>query len=113
MNNKPINVSFVSQKLKSHFNTLKSGKFEDKRLFDFIDRAIDDLKKNPICGTKIKKMLWPKEYKQKYSINNLWKYDLPNAWRIIYTIETDEVTIVSIILEWFSHKEYEKRFNYL
>lgn len=24
----------------------------------------------------------------------------------------DEVEIASVILEWFSHKEYERRFNY-
>ena len=98
--------------INSRINSLKTGKFEDKKLYEFIDRAIDDLKKSPTCGTKIQKKIWPKEYKKKFGINNLWKYDLPNAWRIIYTIETDEVTIVSIILEWFSHKGYEKRFKY-
>ncbi len=107
MNNKIINVGFISQKLKHQFDTLK-----DKQLYHFIDHAIDDLKKNPACGTKIQKKLWPKEYKKKYEITNLWKYDLPNAWRIIYTIDTDEVRIMSIILEWFSHKDYEKRFKY-
>ena len=81
-------------------------------LYGFIDRALDDLKKNPSCGTKIHKRLWPKEYKKKYGITNLWKYDLPNAWRLIYTIETDEVMIMNIILEWFNHKEYERRFKY-
>src|SRR3989338_2034692 len=61
---------------------------------------------------KIKKQLWPKEYIKQYGITNLWKYDLPNAWRLIYTIESDEVKIMGIVLEWFTHKEYEKRFNY-
>lgn len=107
-----MQVGFISQKLKKQFGLLKSGKFEDKQLYSFIDRAINDLKKDPTCGTKIQKKLWPKEYKKKYSITNLWKYDLPNAWRIIYMIESDEVTIMSIILEWFSHKDYEKRFKY-
>lgn len=110
--NKQVNVAFISQKLKEQFEHLKQGKFEDKRLYTFIDRAIDDLKVNPTCGIKIAKHLWPKEYIQKYQITNLWKYDLPNAWRLIYTIETDEIKIVSIILEWFDHKEYEKRFKY-
>jgi len=109
---KDINVSFISLKLKDEFDSLKDGKFEDSNLYKFIDRAIDDLKENPTCGTKISKKLWPKEYIQKFEITNLWKYDLPNAWRLIYTIEEDKVTIVSIILEWFSHKEYENRFNY-
>ena len=112
MNNKVIKVGFISERLKEQFNSLKTGKFEDKKLYEFIDRAIGDLKKNPICGIKIQKRIWPKEYTKRYGITNLWKYDLPNAWRLIYTIETDEVTIVSIILEWFSHKDYNKRFKY-
>ena len=106
MNNKDIFVGFISNKLKQQFETLK-----DERLYQFIDRAIDDLKQNPSCGVKIQKRLWPKEYK-KFGISNLWKYNLPNAWRIIYTIETDEEKIMSVILEWFSHKDYEKRFKY-
>ncbi len=109
---KEIKVAFISQKLKREFHSLKSGKFEDKKLYNFIDRAIDDLEKDPLCGTKIQKRLWPKEYKKKYEVTNLWKYDLPNAWRIVYTVESDEVMIMSIILEWFTHKDYEKRFKY-
>ena len=109
---KSISVAFISEKLKNNFETLKAGKFEDVKLYDFIDRAINDLKKNPSSGIKITKKLWPKIYIKKYKIKNLWKYDLPNSWRLIYTIEQDEVTIVSIILEWFDHKDYEKRFRY-
>ena len=109
---KEISVAFISKKLKEEFESLKEGKFEDKQLYKFIDRAIDDIKQNPTCGIKIPKKLWPKIYIQKYEITNLWKYDLPNAWRLLYTIETDEIRIMGIILEWFDHKEYEKRFSY-
>lgn len=109
---KEILVAFISQKIKLEFESLKDRKFEDKELYEFINRAIDDLKKDPTCGTKIPRKLWPKAYIQKYGITNLWKYDLPNAWRLIYTIESDEVKIINIILEWFNHKEYEKRFKY-
>ena len=109
---KEIVVAFISEKLKSNFESLKEGKFEDKKLYNFINRAIDDLKKDPLCGTKILKKLWPRDYIKNYGITNLWKYDLPNGWRLIYTIESDEVRIVNIILEWFGHKEYEKRFKY-
>ena len=96
--NKQTNVAFITQKLKEQFEDLKNGKFEDKQLYQFIGRAIDDLKQNPLCGIKIPKKLWPKEYIQKYHLTNLWKYDLPNAWRLIYTIESDELKILSIIL---------------
>ena len=77
-----------------------------------MERAIADLKQNPMCGKRIPKKLWPREYSVKYGITNLWKYDLPSAWRLVYTIQTDEIMILSVIIEWFSHKEYEKRFSY-
>jgi hypothetical protein len=62
MSNKPNFVTFGEKKIENEFELLKGGKFEDKQLYDFIDRAIKDLKSNPTCGTKIPKKLWPKEY---------------------------------------------------
>jgi len=80
---KPIFVAFISKKIKKEFEELEKGKFEDKKLYEFILRAIEDLKKNPMCGTKIPRSLWPVGYIKNYNITNLWKYDLPNAWRLI------------------------------
>ncbi|MFH0906386.1 MAG: hypothetical protein V1824_03545 [archaeon] len=111
MNDKQIFVAFVSKKLENEFELLKDNSFDNK-LYEFIDRAISDLKKDSASGIKIPKNLWPKEYIKRYNITNLWKYDLPNGWRLIYTIKTDEITIISVILEWFNHKDYEKRFKY-
>ncbi len=110
--NHEIQVAFISEKLKHDFNKLKQGKHEDKKLLEFLKRAIKDLKENPFSGTKVPKKLWPKIYVKKYQVTNLWKYDLPNSWRLIYTIETNEIKLVNILLEWFSHKGYEKRFGY-
>jgi len=46
-------------------------------------------------------------------IDNLRKYDLPNGWRLIYTVKGNSVEMVAVILEWSaSHKKYEKRFGY-
>lgn len=105
-------VGFADEKLKKAYEELKKGKGAEPRLPEFLDRAFDDLKKDPFCGIKIPKNKWPKDYIKKYGITNLWKYNLPNAWRLIYTIKADSVSIISIILEWFDHKEYERRFNY-
>ncbi len=112
MNDKPIYVAFASSKLEKDFEKLKEGKFEDKQLYSFIERAIDDLKKNPMCGVKIPRKLWPKGYIKNYKIKNLWKYDLPDGWRLIYSIFEDKLMIINLILEWFPHKKYEKRFGY-
>ena len=112
MNDKPIYVSFGNKKLENDFESLKEGKFEDKQLYGFISGAREDLKKNPTCGAKIEKRLWPKEYIKKYAVTNLWKYDLPDGWRIVYTIQTNEIMILNVILEWFDHKAYARRFKY-
>ena len=109
---KSLYVTFATRKLEASFEILETGHFADKKLFAFFDRAIKDLKKEPLCGTNVQKRLWPKEYIKQYGITNLWKYDLPNGWRLIYTIKSDEVSIVSVILEWFDHKGYDKRFHY-
>ena len=109
---KPMNVVFVNQKLDDLFENLKDGDAKAKQLYKFIERAINDLKQDPACGVKIKRERWPKTYVKKYGIANLWKYDLPGAWRLIYTIVEDEIRIISVILEWMSHKDYDKRFGY-
>jgi len=112
MTQKQIHVTFADKKIEDDFEFLKNGKFQDKQLYEFIERAKQDLKTRQNCGVKIQKRLWPKVYIQKYNITNLWKYDLPNGWRLIYTIKVNDVMILNVILEWFTHKEYEKRFKY-
>ena len=91
---------------------MKNSKTEDKKLHKWINRAMDDLEDNAFCGIQIQKRLIPKVYIEKYGLDNLWKYDLPKGWRLIYSVVNGEVQILSIILEWMSHKDYEKRFKY-
>lgn len=77
-------VAFGDESIRKSFEELKSGKFEEKRLAVYIERAISDLKENPLVGVKIPSKLWPIEYVRKFEVNNLRKYDLPNGWRLIY-----------------------------
>lgn len=106
---KPSKVVFISDELERDYNELK----DEDPIKKGIIRAIKDLKENAFCGIQISKKLFPKEYVQKYGINNLWKYDLPNGWRLLYTVTAEnEVELISAILEWFNHKDYEKRMKY-
>jgi Txe/YoeB family toxin of Txe-Axe toxin-antitoxin module len=108
----PSEIRFVDENTKKAFYHLKEGDNSEKELFKFINQAIDNIEKNAFCGIQIPKKQIPREYIKKYEIANLWKYDLPNAWRLIYSIRGGKAFVVSIILEWLSHKEYNKRFNY-
>ena len=86
---------------------------ENNPLKKSIRKAIDNLKKNVFAGENIPKNLIPKEYIQKYEIDNLWRYPLANAWRLVYSIVTpSNVEILAVIIEYFDHKNYERRFGY-
>jgi hypothetical protein len=104
-------IYFVDRKTERNFNRLKANE-ELKDLYRFILRAIEDIKHKPDCGTAIPKKLIPRRYIKKYDIDNLYKYDLPNAWRLLYSLGKEGIEIVAIILEWCSHKEYERIFGY-
>ena len=89
-------VAFVGENTKKAFEKLKD---KDPQLHKFITRAIEDLKKDPFVGIAVPKKLIPKIYVKKYGVNNLWKYNLPEAWRLLYFVVGDQVKIISIILE--------------
>lgn len=109
---RPSEVQFADEKVRKAFEELKKSTTEDKQLYEWISRALADIQKNAFCGIQIPKNLIPKEYTKKYDVRNLWKYNLPNAWRLLYSIEGRDVKIISIILEWLDHKKYERRFKY-
>ena len=99
-------IVFGDNKVKESFEKLKGSRTEDKKLYGRLTRAFEDLEQNPFCGIQIPKKLFPKEYEKKFGkLDNLWKYNLPNAWRLIYTIKGGQVLVLSIILEWLDHKE--------
>lgn len=110
---KPSIIRFVDKKVQEAFYNLEQGDEQEKEMFRLINQAMDNIEKNAFCGIQVPKRQIPKEYIQDYGVANVWKYDLPRGWRIIYSIKGEETYIVSIILEWFfSHKDYGRRFNY-
>ena len=106
------NIKFAEDKLKLSFEKLKDSKTEDKKLYKWINNALDELEEDAFCSAQVPKKLIPKVYVDKYGIDNLWKYDLPKGWRLLYSVANNEITVLSIILEWMSHKEYERLFRY-
>ena len=102
-------IQFANESVKKAFEKLE---VEDSKLHKGIVRAFNDIENNVFCGIQIPKRLIPKEYIQKFGVKNLWKYNLPDAWRLIYSVEGKNLLIFSIILEWLDHKTYERRFRY-
>ena len=105
-------IVFADNKVKESFEKLKDSKTEDKKLFSWLNSAFDAISEDAFCGIQIPKKLIPKKYLKIYGIDNLWKYNLPNAWRLLYSVARDEILVIAIVLEWLTHKDYEKRFGY-
>lgn len=108
----PSDIRFADKNIQGALYKLEKGDDSGRELYKFINQALDNIETNAFCGIQIPKKLIPKEYASKYGVKNLWKYDLPKGWRLIYSIVNDEIVVVSLILEWFDHKEYERRFKY-
>jgi len=104
---KPCEVQFADEKIQKSFEEL-----DEKPLKDQLEKALSDIEENPFCGIQIPKRLIPQEYISKYNSKNIWKYNLPGAWRLIYSIQGGKAIIVTIILDWMDHKTYEKKFKY-
>lgn len=92
----------------SFISSLDKGSY----LRRIVDKGLDVLKENMFAGQRVEKKKYPKYYAQKYGINNLYKYNLDAANRLIYTLVADESGIAVVVMEILSHKEYEKRFGY-
>ena len=105
----PSKVKFIDDELERAFNTLPNKDPIKKALI----RAIKNIKEDYQAGEYIPKKDIPEAYLKKYGINNVRVYDLPSAWRLIYTITgSSEIGIISVVLDWMDHKDYEKLFKF-
>jgi len=105
---KPDKVIFVDESLEDVFNNLS----EKDPLKKALIKAIRNIKEDCYCGRQVKKKLIPKEYTLKYKINNLWIYNLPSSWRLLYSLTNSEIELIAALLDWMNHRDYEKLFGF-
>ena len=86
----------------------------ERSLLKSIQQKIEFIKENPHYGNPISKNLMPKEYKEKYGNINLFRVELPNFWRMLYTLMEGEtkIEIIAFILDIINHPYYDKKFGY-
>jgi len=104
-----VALRYADQRVVKELSKLKK---KDSKLYLHVENAFRNIKEDPVCGIKIPLKLIPKDWKKRYGINNLYKYNLPNAWRLLYSLIGGKIEIIAIILGCFNHKEYERKFNY-
>ncbi len=80
----------------------------EMQLLKSIRQKIELIKANPFYGDNIKKHLIPKEY----NVDNLWRVELSQFWRMLYTIKGDQIEVICFILNIIDHLTYDKIFGY-
>jgi hypothetical protein len=87
---------------------------QERMIFNAIKQKSELIKANPHFGDPIKKKLIPKEYIKKYGVTNLFRVELPNFWRMLYTLTEGEtkIEIVAFVLDIMDHKDYNKKLGY-
>jgi hypothetical protein len=84
----------------------------DDRLREMAEEAFTELKGHYEVGDKVGKDLWPRYYRKKWGIDNLYVKKLGRDWRLTYTLVSGAAGIEVFCLEILHHGEYDKRFGY-
>ena len=108
---KEVKVLLRGQAKESFLELKKREDKESQTLLNSIKRIIDILKENPQYGDPIAKRLIPLKFQQE-GIQNLYRAELSNYWRLLYTLEGNKVEIFAFVLSIVDHKEYDKLFGY-
>jgi hypothetical protein len=86
----------------------------EKMIANAIQQKLEWIKADPWYGDSIAKRLIPREYQISYGITNLFRIELPNFWRLLYTLTDGETKseISIILLDILDHTAYNKKFGY-
>lgn len=85
---------------------------KDRRLVENVKETLDLLKGNYELGNKVPKRQWPSSYVRQLGLNNLFRCDLIEGYRLTYMLSSDGVGIRVDVIEVMSHSKYEQRFRY-
>ncbi len=108
---KEIRVKLKGQAQDAYLELKKREDKEAQILLRSIHRVIEILKQNPQFGDPIRKQLIPQRFLER-GIQNLYRVELSNYWRMLYALEGTQIEIFCFILSIMDHKEYDKLFGY-
>lgn len=103
-----------AEKIYRYLNAKASSSKVERMILNALNKKIELIKLNKNYGDPISKSLIPKEYRERYGINNLFRVELPQFWRMLYTLTNNEteIEIIAFVLDIIDHKEYNKKFGY-
>jgi hypothetical protein len=106
----------LSREANECFNTL-SQKATCSKLERGLVKAIlakaELIKANPHYGQPISKKLIPKEWKTRLGVNNLFRVQLPQFWRRLYSLSSGgKNEVITFVHSISSHEKYDEILGY-
>ncbi len=108
---KEVRILLKGQAKDNYLELKKRNDKEAQSILNSIERIKEILKQNPQYGDPISKSLIPNEF-LKQGIQNLYRVELSNYWRMLYTLEGNRIEIFLFVLKIVDHKDYNKLFGY-
>src|SRR3989344_6463883 len=109
-----VKLSPEAEEVYNYLNEQAKDSKIESSILNAINKKSDLIKANPHYGNPVAKNLIPEKYTLKYGISNLFRVELPNFWRMLYSLVDgeSEVEIIAFVVEIADHKGYDKRFGY-
>ena len=91
----------------------KQFRSSPREVRDGLNRLARSLRDDPQVGTFLRLRRIPRATVHRWEarvgrLSNLYKVDLPGAWRALYTVGSDGPLRVVLVLEVVSHTEYDR-----
>jgi len=109
--NKKVRIFLKGQAKETYLKLKSKNNKGSEIILNSFNRIKEILKQNPQYGQPINKKLIPKKILN-LGITNLYRVELANFWRMLYTIEGNKIEILLFIINIVDHKEYNKLLNY-
>lgn len=81
---------------------------QEMQLLKSIKQKAELLKLNPMFGDNIPKRRIPKTL----DVSSLFRVELTGRWRMLYSLEGNQVEIIAFVLYIVDHPSYDKIFGY-
>ena len=109
-----IKLSKEAKEVYDYLNVKAELSKKERSLLKAVNYKIDLIKNNFHYGDPIAKDLIPEEYIDSYGVTNLFRVELPDYWRMLYTLTDGElnVEIIAFVLDIIDHNKYNKKFGY-
>lgn len=107
-------LSPEAEEVYKHLNEKAPSAKLERSILNAVNKKVELIKANFHYGEPIAKDKIPQEYRQKYGVTNLFRVELPQFWRMLYSLTKGEteIEIVAFVLEISDHGKYDKLFGY-